>query len=136
MPQLDRYLVTSEIFWFLTFFVVSFFLVYYFLKLIFEGSRLRNLFILGKIQQILKLKVERQLSSGLVLRSMENFLLQTTRLQNDIRKRTKQIFLRDRLTRGKVGLSALLFVAPQTAFLHLKKLSIKFLLESEISEKL
>jgi hypothetical protein len=136
MPQLDRYLITSEIFWFLTFFLVSFFLVYYFLKLIFEGSRFRNLFILGKIQQILKVKMERQLSNGLVLRSMENFLLQTTRLQSDIRKRAKQISLRDRLTRGKVGLSTLLFVAPQTVFLHLKKLSIKFLLELEISEKI
>jgi hypothetical protein len=134
MPQLDRYLVTSEIFWFLIFFIVSFFSVYYFLKLIFEGSRFRNLFILGKTQQILKLKAERHLSSGLILRTMENFLLQTTQLQKDIQFRSKQISLRDRFIRKKYNFSILSPLAPAVMLLHLKKLSIKFLFEYQSSE--
>lgn len=129
MPQLDRYLVTSEIFWFLVFFIVSFFLVYYFLKLIFEGSRLRSLFILGKTQQILKLKIEHYLSSGLILRTMENFLLQTTQLQKDINIRSKQILIRDRLVRNRSSFARLTILAPTIVFLHLKKLSVHFLFE-------
>jgi len=129
VPQLDRYLVTSEIFWFLVFFVVSFFLVYYFLKLIFEGSRLRSLFILGKTQQILKLKIEHYLSSGLILRTMENFLLQTTQLQKDINIRSKQILIRDRLVRNRSSSARLTILAPTIVFLHLKKLSVHFLFE-------
>jgi hypothetical protein len=129
VPQLDRYLVTSEIFWFLVFFIVSFFLVYYFLKLIFEGSRLRSLFILGKTQQILKLKIEHYLSSGPILRTMENLLLQTTQLQKDINIRSKQILIRDRLVRNRNSFARWTILTPTVVFLHLKKLSVHFLFE-------
>ena len=75
MPQLDRYLVFSEIFWFIIFFLISYFFIYYLLTKFFYNIKTRSLiFLISQLSSDL-LRSERRQNQFLIPRYVEgNFL--------------------------------------------------------------
>lgn len=105
MPQLDRYLVFSEVFWFIIFFLISYFLVYYFLVKFFYIIKTRSLIFL--ISQLTNdtLRYEKRQNYFLMPKYIENnfFCLHLCNSFVAIEKETFKIyklFLLAGLTRG------------------------------------
>lgn len=58
MPQLDRYLISSEIFWFIVCFIFSYCFIYCLLLALFRGARVRSTFFMFNYTNFLNLKSE------------------------------------------------------------------------------
>lgn len=85
MPQLDRYLVFSEIFWFVVLFTLVYFLTYGLLVLLAQGLRLRAALESHHLLEALQLKTERAGLVSLVSRAVEYRTLEIPRLEHWIR---------------------------------------------------
>jgi hypothetical protein len=92
VPQLDRYLITSEIFWFLLFFLVSFFVVNFFLTSLFRSTRLRRALFLENLLHISKLKLEKTFFNHQILPRLEFGLVSIYKLSKLLIRRQKQIW--------------------------------------------
>jgi hypothetical protein len=92
VPQLDRYLVTSEIFWFLSFFLVSFLIVNFLLLSLFQGSRFRRVLFLEHLLFISKLKFEKLFFNKLALPRLELGLVSLAKLDKFFLNRQRQLY--------------------------------------------
>jgi len=80
MPQLDRYLVFSEIFWFALLFTISYLAVYYLLVMLSKGLRLRSALESHHLVQTLQLKSEKNALASLANLILEQQILELGRL--------------------------------------------------------
>jgi hypothetical protein len=81
MPQLDRYLVFSEIFWFVVLFTLVYLLTYGLLVLLAQGLRLRAALESHHLLEALHLKTERAGLLSLASRAVEYRTLEIPRLE-------------------------------------------------------
>jgi hypothetical protein len=89
MPQLDKYLVFSETFWFIIFFTLSYFIIYYFLVYLIKGIRLRESFAVQLLIQNLVAKQEKLLLHSPLLSITELKLLSENKLKKILPVATK-----------------------------------------------
>jgi hypothetical protein len=75
MPQLDRYLVFSEVFWFIILFLISYIFIYYFLLRFFYVIKIRSLIFFISQSSSDSLRKEKRYNLFIIPRYIENNLL-------------------------------------------------------------
>jgi hypothetical protein len=81
MPQLDKYLIFVETFWFIIFFSLSYFIVYYFLVYLIKGMRLRESFAVQLFISNIISRNENSLLNFSLLNSIELKLLNEKKIK-------------------------------------------------------
>jgi hypothetical protein len=81
MPQLDKYLIFVETFWFIVFFTLSYFIIYYFLVYLIKGMRLRESFAVQLLISNIISKNEKMLLNLSLLNNIELKLLNEKKIK-------------------------------------------------------
>jgi hypothetical protein len=84
MPQLDKYLIFSEIFWFIPFFVFGYFYLYYILSILAIGFQFRNILNLSNLQKANFLRIEKNYIMYTLNHKIESGLLNLFYLEKKI----------------------------------------------------
>lgn len=84
MPQLDPYLVFSEIFWFSIFFSITYLAAYYAIKVLHMGTTLRNILALPRDEEANRVNQEKAFVAGKLRPALGRIYLDTRRLEDDV----------------------------------------------------